>query len=73
VSRRDGPLTDEDRAEIAKFKAWLALEAARRDGGDPRALQVAETELYPEGIGREQRGQANDAGARVLPLPRRGR
>ena len=46
-------ITAQDRAEIARFEVLLKIEASRRAGGDPAALNMLEAALYPEGIGRE--------------------
>lgn len=46
-------ITEHDREEIAKFEAWLELEASRKAGGDPAVLNTLEQVLYPEGIGRD--------------------
>lgn len=70
MSRRAGPVTEHDLEELRRFGEWMRLESARRSGSDPRTLQVAETALYPEGIGREVRGGENDAGARVIQIRR---
>lgn len=57
----ESELSEHDRAELAKFKQWLGLEASRRAGGDPAVLNALEATLYPDGIGRPPIDGAPDA------------
>lgn len=52
-------LSEHDRAEVQKFRQFLSVAKARKDGADPGACDMLEAAIYPDGIGREEpRGDA---------------
>jgi hypothetical protein len=46
-------LSENDRREVEKFKQFIAVSKARKEGADPSACDMLEAAIYPEGIGRE--------------------
>lgn len=54
----ESELSEHDRAELAKFRQWLAVEKARKEGADPAACDLLEQAIYPSHVGREPDGGA---------------